>query len=307
MEYHDYYKTLGVERGADEKAIKKAYRDLARKFHPDVNPGDKSAESRFKEINEAYEVLSDADKRAKYDQLGASYQQYARNGGSGFDWSTWAANQNYSGAPGANYEFEQGADMSDFFSTIFGNNRTRQTYRQPIKGRDVEQPIEVTLDEVYNGTTRVLKRGEKQTKIRIPAGAHEGTRIRVAGEGEPGVANGPAGDLFLIVSLKSHPTFKVRDSKTDLDAELRVDLFTAVLGGEVIVPTLGSDVKLRIAPGTQSGKILRISKRGMPHLNAPDTFGDLYVRVLIQVPADLTTEEKALFEQLAALRADKAS
>lgn len=306
MEYHDYYKTLGVERSADEKAIRKAYRELARKYHPDVNPNDKAAESKFKEINEAYEVLSDADKRAKYDQLGASYQQFARGGGNtgGFDWSSWAANQQYGGSPGGGFEYDSG-DMSDFFTNIFGGGRTRQTYKQPIRGRDVEQPIEVTLEEAYGGTTRILKRGEKQTKIRIPAGAHEGTRIRVAGEGEPGFANGQPGDLYLIVSLKPHPLFKVRENKVDLDTELRVDLYTAVLGGEVLVPTLGGDVKLRIAEGTQSGKTLRISRRGMPHLNAPETFGDLYAKVLVQVPTNLSTEERSLFEQLAALHSHK--
>lgn len=307
MEYHDYYKTLGVERTADEKAIRKAYRELARRFHPDVNPSDKTAEAKFKEINEAYEVLSDADKRAKYDQLGASYQQYARGGSpGGFDWSSWAANQQYGGTSNSGFDFDNNGDMSDFFTNIFGGGRTRQqTYKQPIRGRDVEQPIEVTLEEAYSGTTRVLKRGEKQTKIRIPAGAHDGTRIRVAGEGEAGYANGQPGDLFLIVSIKPHPVFKIRENKIDLDTELKVDLYTAVLGGEVLVPTLGNDVKLRIAEGTQSGKTLRISRRGMPQLNAPETFGDLYARVLVQVPTTLTPEERGLFERLAAMRSEK--
>ena len=231
-----------MERTADEKAIRKAYRELARKFHPDVNPGDTSAEGKFKEINEAYEVLSDADKRSKYDQLGSSYQQYARNGApGGFDWGSWAANQQYGGAQGGG--FEQGADMSDFFSTIFGGTggtrQRQQTYKQPIRGRDVEQPVEVTLEEAYNGTTRTIQRGAKQTKIRVPAGAQEGTRIRIAGEGEPGFASGQPGDLFLVVPLKADPRFKVRDNKIDLESDLRIDLYTVVLGGEVIVPTLG--------------------------------------------------------------------
>ena len=303
MEYHDYYKTLGVGRDADEKAIRKAYRELARRYHPDMNPGDKSAEAKFKDINEAYEVLSDADKRAKYDQLGASYQQYARSGANpgGFDWTTWAAN-----AQGQPYGagFDNSGDFSDFFSTIFGfggNTRTRQT-RQPIRGRDAEQPIEVTLEEVFSGTTRTIKRGEKQTKIRIPAGAQDGTRIRVPSQGEPGIAGGPPGDLFLVVARRPHPSFKVRENQIDLNLDQKVDLYTAVLGGEILVPTLNGDVKLRIAEGTQSGQWLRISKRGLPDLRAPETFGDLYVRVLVQVPTTLTAEERELFERLSALR-----
>jgi curved DNA-binding protein len=307
MEYRDYYKTLGIERNADEKGIRKAYRDLARKYHPDVNPNNKDAESKFKEINEAYEVLSDTEKRAKYDQMGSSYQQFARNGNQGgFDWSSWATSQgaNPGGSPGSGFSDSGSGDMSDFFTSFF-NTRTRQQ-KTPIRGRDVEQPIEVTLEEAYSGTTRVLRRGEHQTKLRIPPGAREGTKIRVSGEGEAGFANGPAGDLYLIVTLKPHTIFKVRDNYIDLETDLKVDMFKAMLGGEVLVPSLSGDVKLRIAEGTQSGKILRISKRGMPQLNAPENFGDVYARVLIQEPTNLTPEERTQYEKLAALRIEKA-
>lgn len=300
MEYRDYYKTLGVERTADEKTIRKAYRDLARKYHPDVNPNNKEAEDKFREINEAYEVLSDATKRAKYDQLGANYQQFRSGGapGGGFDWSTWAANAN-AGSPGG---FD--GDFSDFFSTVFGGGgmRTRTTTRMASRGRDMEQSIEVTLEEAYTGTTRVLKRGDKQTKIRIPAGAREGTKIRVSGEGEAGYGNGPSGDLFLIVTIKPHPLFRIRDNSVDVETDLKVDLYKAVLGGEVSVPTPNGEVKLRIPEGTQSGKMLRVAKRGMPYLNQPEQFGDLYARVLIQVPTQLNAEERQAFEKLARLR-----
>jgi curved DNA-binding protein len=308
MEYRDYYKTLGVERTADEKTIRKAYRDLARKYHPDVNPNNNEAEAKFREINEAYEVLSDSDKRAKYDQLGANYQQYraAPSGAGGFDWSSWAANQG-TGAPGAGgYGGSYDGDFSDFFSTMFGGGaRTRTTGRTSTRGRDMEQSIEVTLEEAFSGTTRVLKRGEKQTKIRIPPGAREGTKIRVSGEGEPGYGNGPSGDLFLIVTIKPHPTFKVRENNVDLETDLKVDLYRAVLGGEVNVPTPNGEVKLRIPEGTQSGKMLRVARRGMPHLNQPELFGDLYARVLVQVPTNLTAEEREAFEKLAQLRETK--
>src|SRR5258706_4577569 len=182
MDYKDYYKVLGVDRGADEKEIQKAFRKLARKYHPDLHPNDKNAEKQFKEINEAYEVLSDADKRTKYDQLGSNYQQFQRNGGQGgFNWG------DYTNTGGYRQNYEAGPDFSDFFTNIFGG-RTRETYKQPIKGRDVEQPIDISLEEAFKGTERVLNRGGKKKTVRIPAGTTDGTRIRVAGEGEPGYA-----------------------------------------------------------------------------------------------------------------------
>ncbi len=308
MEYQDYYKVLGVDRNADEKEIKKAYRKLARQFHPDMNPNDKNAEKHFKEINEAYEVLSDADKRAKYDQLGANYQQWQRMGGQnnpgGFNWGNWANNPG-GGTGGYRVDFnEGGSDFSDFFSTIFGGGRQRESYKQPIRGRDLEQPIEITLEEAYKGTERVLNRGGKRRTIRIQAGVKEGTRIRVAGEGEPGYANGPSGDLFLVVSIKPNPNFERQED--DLYTDLKVALYTAALGGEVHVPTLAGDVKLRIPAGTQSGKTIRINGRGMPRLHQPEQKGDLYARVLIQIPTSLSEEERSLFERLAALRPEQA-
>ncbi len=300
MEYQDYYKTLGVSKNADEKEIKKAFRKLARQFHPDVNPGDKDAEKHFKELNEAYEVLSDADKRAKYDQLGSNYQQWQRSGGQGgFNWG------DFSQSSGGTYRtgYEGGADFSDFFASFFGGaaNRQREGYKQPIRGENIDQPIEITLEEAYKGTTRILNRGGRKKTVKIPAGAHEGTRIRVAGEGDAGYAGGARGDMMLIVQIKAHPLFE-RQGDNDLAMDLKVSLYTAVLGGEVYVPTLAGDVKVRIPAGTQSGNRIRLANRGMPHLGQPDQKGDLYVRVQIQVPTSLTDEERTLFEQLASLR-----
>lgn len=283
----DYYKVLGVERNASAEEIRKAYRNLARKYHPDKNPGNKAAEARFKQINEAYEVLSDAEKRAKYDQLGTGYQQWQRMGGQGgVNWGDFGGFGNEGG-------------LGDLFERIFGT-RQRDTYKQPIRGRDLEQPIEITLEEAFHGTERVLNRGGKRRTIRIPPGARDGTRIRVAGEGEPGFANGQPGDLFLIVSIKPHPVYERRGD--DLYTELKIGLYTAVLGGEVVVPTLSGDVKLRIPPGTQSGQTFRISGRGMPLLKHPEEYGSLYARILVQVPTNLSGQELALFEQLAAIR-----
>jgi len=295
MEYQDYYKILGVEKSADEKEIQKAFRKLARRYHPDMNPNDSSAEKRFKEINEAYEVLSDADKRAKYDQLGANYQQFQRGGGNGYNWGD--------GAPSGFYE-QGGPDFADFFSNIFGgaanNTRGRDTYKQPIKGRDLEQPIEITLEEAFKGTERIVNRAGKKKTIRIPAGATDGTRIRVAGEGEAGYAGGQQGDLYLVVAVKSDPNFERHED--DLRTEVKVGLYAAILGGEVYIQTLSGKVKVRINPGAQTGNTIWLKERGMPKLREPGKFGDLYARVLIQVPTNLTDEERTLFEHLATLR-----
>src|SRR5579871_6803683 len=220
MEYQDYYKTLGVDKNADEKTIKKAYRNLARKFHPDVNPNDKGAEKHFKEINEAYEVLSDADKRAKYDQLGSNYQQWQRMGGQpgGFNWGDYGQ-QTYR----TDYNAENLGDFSDFFTSFFGGGtRGRESTRQPIRGNNIEQSVEITLEEAFKGSERTIQtRSGKKKTVRIPAGTREGTKIRVSGEGEPGYAGGQRGDLILNMQIKPHPVFE-RQGEDDLSMELKV-------------------------------------------------------------------------------------
>ncbi|RMF49677.1 MAG: J domain-containing protein [Chloroflexota bacterium] len=288
----DYYKILGVSRNASAEEIKKDYRNLARRYHPDRNPNNKEAEARFKQINEAYEVLSDAEKRARYDQLGQNYHQW--RGSQGVNWSDFGGSSTFSG-------FGTEGSFADFLASIFGGTRARESaYRQPIRGQDVEMPIELTLEEAYSGTERTITRGNRRRTVRIPAGTRDGMRVRVEGEGEAGFAGGPNGDLYLVVSIKPHPVFEWRDD--DLYTDLKLPLYTAVLGGEASVPTLNGEVKLRIPPGTQSGKLFRITGRGMPRLKQPGEYGNLYARVLIQVPTDLTGEELALFEKLASLR-----
>ncbi len=309
MEYRDYYQVLGVERTASEKDIRKAYRRLARQYHPDVNPGNQQAEEKFKEINEAYEVLSDAEKRKKYDELGKSYQQWQRMGGQpgGFDWSRWT-----SGQPGGGYRVEfndadLGGDIfSEFFRNIFGGGmggrteRGQPRTRQTMRGQDLEVVAQVTLEEAYQGTMRQVQIGQRQLKVTIPAGAQEGTRVRLSGQGEPGYTGGQPGDLYVIVNVLDHPVFQ-RDGD-DLHLDLKVSLYTAVLGGTVKVPTLGGDVSLRIQPGTQSGQSIRLRGKGMPRMRQADSFGDLYAHILVQVPTDLTSKEKELFENLRTLR-----
>ncbi len=316
MEFKDYYKILGVSPNATEKEIKKAYRQLARKYHPDVNPNDPQAEERFKEINEAYEVLSDPEKRKKYDQMRQQYEAWQRAGrpGGGFDWGRWAAGGGPTGPGGVHVEYINPEDLgdlfgdlgglggfSDFFQQIFGGGPThgRAQYKaRPRRGRDIEQPIQITLEEAFHGGTRRLRREDGSTiEVRIPRGIDTGKRIRVRGEGMPGVAGGEPGDLYLRVEVLPHPVFERRGD--DLYVKVPVDLYTAVLGGEVRVPTIeGKHVLLKIPPGTQNGKIFRLRGKGMPKLKKPDERGDLYAEVVVRIPTDLTPEERKLFEQL---------
>jgi len=320
MEFKDYYQVLGLKPGADEKEIKSAFRRLARKYHPDVNPNDPKAEERFKEINEAYEVLSDAEKRRKYDQMRQQYEAWQRAGGQpgGFDWSRWAAGAGAGAPGGVHVEYVTPEDLrdfqdifgdlggfgaggfSDFFEQFFGGTSRAARQPRPRRGRDVEQPIQITLEEAFHGGTRRLRREDGTTiEVRIPRGIDTGKRIRVRGEGAPGVAGGERGDLYLRVEVLPHPVFERRGD--DLYVKVPVDLYTAVLGGEVEVPTLTGKVMLRIPPGTQNGKIFRLRGQGMPRLRKPDERGDLFAEVVVRIPTDLGAEERRLFEQLRAL------
>jgi curved DNA-binding protein len=304
MEYKDYYKILGVPRDAEEKDIKKAYRKLAVKYHPDKNPGDHQAEERFKEINEAYEVLGDSTKRAKYDQLGQSYQAWQRTGGQpgGFDWSQWTG-----GVPGGvRVEVGDlgdlfGGGFSDFFNAIFGGMPgTGQGFgeRASGRGRDIEQPVTISLNEAYTGATRALTRNGKRLEVKIPPGATSGTRVRISGQGEAGQRQ--AGDLYLTVEVAPDPRFE--RSGDDLYTQFTVDLPTAVLGGEASVVTPGGAVVLTIPPGSQPDQTFRLKGRGMPRLRKMKDHGDLFARLKIEVPRDLSKRERELFQELASLR-----
>jgi len=295
----DYYETLGVGRSANEKEIKQAFRKLAKKYHPDANPNDPSSEHKFKEINEAYEVLSDADKRAKYDRFGAGFEQMGGNG----------APPGYGGQYTTNVDV---GDMSDIFEQIFGN-RGRSTggtrgarggfgfggfgqQEVATHGRDIEQPVSITLPEAYGGATRLITKGDRTVRVNIPAGATNGTKVRLAGEGEPGTGGGAPGDLYLIVQVEPDSQFERHGD--DLTTEVKVDLFTAMLGGEVDVPTLGRPIRLKVPAGTQSGRKFRLSGKGMPLLREKEKHGDLYARVLVTVPEKLNEQQRALVEEL---------
>jgi curved DNA-binding protein len=308
MDYKDYYQILGVPRTATQDEIKKAYRKLARQYHPDNNPGDKKAEAKFKDLNEANEVLSDPGKRKKYDRLGSQWQQYERTGGQpgGFDWSQWT-----SGGETVDMGdlFGGGGGFSDFFTRIFGGvgegqpgagPTRRSAYRTPTRGRDLDQPVEIGLRDAFTGTSLTLQKDGQKLEVKIPAGVKTGSRIRMAGQGGPSRSGAAAGDLYLVVNVADDPTFE-RDGD-NLKTEITTDLYTAVLGGEVTVPTLTGDVKLKIPPETQPGRVFRLRGQGMPHLRDSQNHGDLLVKVQVSLPTNLTGIEKSLFEQLAKQR-----
>ncbi len=300
MEYKDYYHVLGVPKNASDKDIKQAYRRLARKHHPDVNPNNKGAQEKFKEINEAYEVLSDADKRKKYDTLGANwqqYEQYQRAGGQGpFQYGQ------YRTVTPEEFENIFGGDLggfSDFFRTFFGGDfGGARSQSRARRGQDIEQPVEISLEEAYRGATRLIQKDGRRIEIKIPPGVKDGSKVRYAGEGMPGSAG--AGDLYLRIQVADDPAFERRGD--DLHSEVPVDLYTAMLGGEVQVATLKGKVVLKIPPETQPGKTFRLGGQGMPKLDNPKSFGDLYARVRVVLPENLTAAERELFEKLAKLR-----
>jgi curved DNA-binding protein len=323
MEFRDYYSTLGVAKTATGKEIKQAYRKLARKYHPDVNPGDKSAESKFKEINEAYEVLGDPDKRKKYDELGANwrmYEQAGAAGGPGFEAPGGGWNVHFGGGgPGGGFRtmteeemremFGDADPFSDFFHTFFGGGGatadgtrgSRSARRGARRGRDYEQEIQLGLEEAYRGATRRLSIKQdghaRAVDVRIPAGVTDGSRVRVAGEGEQGAGGAQAGDLYLRIRVAPHPQFE-RKGK-DLYTQVRIPLTVAVLGGEVEVRTIGGkSLRLKIPPTTQNGQVFRLKGHGMPAIGKPDDRGDLYATVNVELPTHLTSEQREHFEAL---------
>jgi curved DNA-binding protein len=301
MEFKDYYHILEIDSNSSTEEIRQAFRKLARKYHPDVNPDDAETKQRFFDINEAHQVLTHADARAKYNRLSAAWQIHQEaNTEAPFDWTPWL--------PGyttdllladylANLE-KSNPDYSDFFAAVFGEWGIDQSATS--SGQDYHQQVEITLEEAFTGASRILRVGGRRLEVRIPKGAQSGTKVRVRGEGRASLDGRSKGDLYLEIAVTPHPVFERKGD--DLHLDLPVNVYSAVLGGEAIVPTLRGKIKLKIPPETQSGRVFRIKGQGMPTLKNPEERGDLFAKVMITVPENLTEEEIELFEELADIR-----
>lgn len=318
MDYKDYYKVLGVSKTASQEEIKKSYRKLAVKYHPDKNKGDKASEDKFKEISEAYNVLSDPEKRRQYDELGSNWNRYQQRGGpGGFNWSEYARQQG-GGAYQQTYDFNdvfEGAGngggrkggFSDFFQSFFGGGGFdpagggRQT--AAFKGQDLQAEMAISLEDAYRGITHIMNVHGQQMRIKLKPGIEDKQTLKLAGKGAPGIHGGTPGDLYLTVYVGKHPQFERKGD--DLYLDLSVELYTSILGGKVTVPTLSGPVNMQLPEGTQNGKVLRLREKGMPRYNKSGQFGDLYVRVQVELPVQLSAEEKQLFEKLKSLKEQK--
>lgn len=305
--YKDYYKILGVDRNASEKDIKSAYRRLARKYHPDVNPGDKASEEKFKEVSEAYEVLSDKDKRARYDQFGQYWQNAGAAGGAGGPGGAAYEGFNFDfGGFGGGGRPDFGTEGGfDLFEVLFGgrgagaeagSTRRRRTMA-PEKGPNIETEMEISLEDAFHGARKSFTLNGRKMEVSIPRGVQEDQKIRLAKQGESGPA-GP-GDLLIKVKIRRHPQFE--RAGDDLRTEVPVDYIVAALGGEVSVPTLSGRVVMKVPPGTSGGRTFRLPGQGMPHVKGEGR-GDLYAKVNVQVPASPAQQERALLEQIQQLR-----
>ena len=318
MDYKDYYKILGITKGASQDEIKKAYRKLAVKYHPDKNSGDKTAEAKFKEINEANEVLSNPEKRKLYDELGSDWKNYQRGGGKqdGFDWGKYqqqyGGGNQYSGGQsyydfgdvGGSFGGSQGG-FSDFFEAFFGGqgfSGARQRGSKMVhKGEDIHAELPVTLEEAYKGAEKLFEINGQTIKLRVKKGVADGQILKLAGKGYPGSKGGANGDLMITIKVSKHPIFNRIDD--DLNMDLPLDIYTAVLGGKIDITAFKGKTKITIPPETSNGKIFRLNGLGMPKYGKENQYGDLYVKVDLQTPKNLTKEEIKLFKELAELRA----
>ena len=317
MDYKDYYGILGVSPNADKKTIQQTFRQLARKHHPDVNPGNKEAEEKFKTINEAYQVLSNVEQRKKYDELRAQYLQWQQTGSrqQDFDWQTYSAQPpkgqhvQYGNPEDLEDLFGSDSPYSDFFTNIFGqaNKSSRSKAKgappSPRRGRDIEYEVDLTLKEAFWGADRLLEIDKHRIKASIPPGVRTGSKVRLAGQGEPGQYNGTAGDLFLLVHILPDETFEREGD--NLHMEVPVDIFTAIVGGEVRVPTLENQLILKIPPRTNARQSFRLRGKGMPHLGDPKTRGDLFAMVRLVLPDSLSDQEINSIRDLASARPNR--
>lgn len=308
MEYKDYYKILGVNKGASAEEIKKAYRKLAVKYHPDKNPDDKLAEEKFKELNEAYEVLGDDDKRKKYDEFGENwkyYEQQGNAGGAGFDWGKWQAGQRgRRQQEDVESMFGDGGQFSDFFEHLFGggfSSRAQQGRSRARRGSDLQASMKINLEDTYTGATRQIEVNGQKLNLKIKPGTYNGQVLRLKGKGQPGRNGGEPGDLLIEVELAGDGQYEIQGK--DVHMEIPVDLYTAVLGGKIPVAVPGTPLQLSIPAGTDSGRLFRLKGKGLPGAaGGMEGAGDLYVKVKITVPKQLTEEEKELFMRLSQMK-----
>jgi curved DNA-binding protein len=295
MDFVDYYKLLGLNKTSTSKDIKSAYRKLARKFHPDLNPNDKDAKKKFQEINEANEVLSDPEKRKKYDKYGKDWQHSDQ----------FEKQRQYQQQPqdsrGNSYSGSQSeGDFSDFFESMFGRGKSAGYGRQvKFRGEDYNAELQLDLTDAYKTHKQTLTINEKKIRITIPAGIENGQTIKIAGHGGKGINGGPDGDLYITFSVANHPDFK--RSGNDLFTTVNLDMYTAVLGGEITIETLNGKVKLKVKPETQNGSKVKLAGKGFPVYKNEGKFGDLYVTYLVKIPTNLTEKQKSLFKQLSEL------
>lgn len=293
MEFIDYYKVLGISKNASENDIKKAYRKLARKYHPDLNPNDAEAEKKFKQINEANEVLSDAEKRKKYDQYGKDWQhaeefekqKKARQSGGGFGGYTYSGGQSAS-------------DFSDFFESMFGGDTFRSSRRTTrFRGQDYNAELQLNLTDTLNTHKQTLTVNNKNIRITIPAGVEDGQTIKIPGHGGPGLNKGPSGDLYITFNIKNNTSFGRENA--NLYKTVDIPLTTAILGGEITIDTLSGKVKLKVKPGTSNGTKVKLKGKGLPKYKKEGQFGDFYVTYNVKIPSKLNEKQKDLFQQLA--------
>jgi len=301
MDYKDYYKTLGVERTASPADIKKAYRKLARLHHPDANPGDKEAEERFKEVQNAYDILSDDEKRKKYDAFGSDWEQHQKAGqAEDFDWSKYASQgsgREGKAAPDWENIFGGNAGSSEFFRTIFG-----QAFRGG-KGQDLRAELAISLEEAYEGGVKVLSLGGGNIRLTLKPGIWDRQTIQIAGKGAPGADGAESGDLYITFVLDPHPEYRLEG--TDLFRDIDLGIYSAVLGSALEVKTISGKFELKIPPGTKNGTVFRLKGKGFPVYGKPGESGDLFLKVRLRLPKGLTAQEKKLIRELAALRHEK--
>ncbi len=299
MDFKDYYKILGVDKKATVDEIKKAYRKLALKYHPDKNANNKTAEEKFKEINEANEVLSDPEKRKKYDELGSNFNQYRQQGSpeESFDWSRWTSgNQGRRGSFSGEENFSDGGEFSSFFESVFGGGGFNSRGNTKMKGQDYRAEIEVSMEDAYSGTSRRIEVSGKTLQMKLKPGVKNGQVLRIKEKGGPGRNGGSKGDIYLTLIIPPHPHFERRED--DLYCNIPVELYTAVLGGKQLINTLKGNIRIDIAANTDNGKVLRLKGLGMPKFGKTNEFGDLYAKINITLPKNLTEKEIKLFKEL---------